>query len=223
MRYLLDTNSGSCPTNSTEDDLESGMFPFRSSESVPMSGRFVQYVHKHPPRCISSVNAKPTERSEPSLRLPRHQSIYHGYHSKDADTASFVVGCPCGCWVTYLLGYYVTSEGSRRADTGFVGPLCLECPQCRTVSEFFDTRKHGHDGEQGVNTHIIGTGRPNRFACPRCGEVPVIVLANFSYQGVEHFRGEMRERKQDFFNTFDVVVWCPECKVLVEVTSFECD
>jgi len=119
------------------------------------------------------------------------------------------------------LGYYVTTEG-RREDTVFVGPLSLECLKCGAVSEFFDTRRHGYDGEQGVNTHIVGEGRPDRFACPRCGESPVIACANFSYQGVEDFRGEMRKRTQDFFNTLDVVAQCMKCNALIEVTSFEC-
>jgi predicted RNA-binding Zn-ribbon protein involved in translation (DUF1610 family) len=191
-----------------------------------MPSEFVQYVHQRPPRCISGVNAKPTEHFRPTFRLPRHLTVYHGGYGEGdipgVDTVSFVIGCPCSCPAVYLLAYYVTYEGFRK-DTGFVGPLSLECPKCGTVSKFFDTRKHGYDGEQGVNTSIVGKGRPGRFACPQCGEVPVIVCVNFSYQGVEEFRGEMRERRQDFFNSLDVVVQCTKCNTLVEVTSFECD
>jgi predicted RNA-binding Zn-ribbon protein involved in translation (DUF1610 family) len=191
-----------------------------------MPSEFVQYVLQHPPRCISGVNPEPTPHSKPTLKLPRHLSVYHGqYGERDiagVDTASFVIGCSCGCRAAYLLGYYVISYGRHR-DTVFVGPLSLECSKCGAICEFFDTRKHGYDGEQGVNTCIIGKGRPDRFACPRCGEKPVIVRANFSYQGVEEFQGEMRERRQDFFNTFDVVAQCTNCNAQVEVTSFECD
>ena len=175
-----------------------------------MPSEFVQYVHQHPPRCLFGVNAKPIGHSKPTLRLPWHLSIYHGQYGVDdirgVDTASFVIGCPC-IVARLSLGYYVTSEGQRK-DTVFVGPLSLECPKCGEVSEFFDTRKHGHDGEQGINTYIIGKGKPNRLPVPAVGKRPVIVCVNFSYQEVERFRSEMRERKQDFFNTLDVVAQC---------------
>jgi hypothetical protein len=191
-----------------------------------MPDKFVQYVHQHPPRCISGLNAKPTRHHKPTIRLPGHLTIYHGQYGEGdipgVDTASFAIGCPCGCPAVYLLGYYVTSEGCRN-DTIFAGPLSLECPQCGAVSEFFDTRKHGYDGEQGLNTSILGKGKPDRFACPRCGERPVIVCPNFSYQGIEEFLGEMRERREDFFNSLDIVVQCTKCNSLVEATSFECD
>ncbi len=189
-----------------------------------MPGEVVRYVHQHPPRCISGVNGKPTGRSTPTLRLPWDQSIYHGQYGEEdilgVDTASFVIGCQCSCRAVYLLGYYVTPKGHK--DAVFVGPLSLECPKCGAVSRFFDTRNHGYDGEQGINTHIIGEGMPNRFACPDCGEAPVIVCVNFSYHGFERFYGEMWERRQDFFNTLDVVAQCTKCNALVEVTSFEC-
>lgn len=191
-----------------------------------MPNEFLQYVYQHPPRCISGVNVKPTEHSKPTLRLPSNLSVYHGQYGEGdihgVDTVSFVIGCPCSCRAVHLLGYYATSE-SRRNDRVFVGPLSLECPKCGVVSNFFDARQHGHDGEQGINTHITGKGKPDRFACPHCGEAPVVVYVNFSYQGGEEFRDEMRERKQDFFNTLDVAVECTKCSDLIEVTSFECD
>lgn len=191
-----------------------------------MPSKFVQYVHQHPPRCVANVNAKPTQHFKPTLRLPGHLSIYYeGYGEGDiagVDTASFIIGCPCNCRTVYLLGYCVTAEGHRE-DTYFGVPLSIECTTCGAISEFFDTREHGRDGEQGCNTHRIGVGKPDRFACPHCGEAPGIVCVNFSYQGVEDFDDEMLERKQDFFNTLDVVVQCMKCNALIEVTSFECD
>ena len=191
-----------------------------------MSGEFVQYVHQHPPRCISGVNAVPTQHFRPTLRLPRHLSTYHGQYGDGdihgVDPVSSVIGCSCGCRAVYLLGYNVLDEGPGK-DMVLVGPLSVKCQECGRVSKFFDTREHGYDGEQGCNTYIIGKGKPNKFSCPRCGEAPMIVCVNFSYQGVEGFRGEMRKRKQDFFNTLGVVVQCTKCNVLIEATWFECD
>ena len=190
-----------------------------------MPSKFVEYVHAKPPRCLSMVSAKPTERLIPTIKKPPHESIYYGDYGKPGDiegTASFIVGCSCGCFLVYLLGYNVMPENGH--DSVFVGPLGLECPRCGAVAEFFDTRKHGYDGEQGVNTHYVGTGDPSRVACPTCGETPMFVCVNFSYnQGVENFEGEMAKRSQDFFNTLDVVVQCSKCNCSIEVTSFECD
>jgi hypothetical protein len=107
-------------------------------------------------------------------------------------------------------------------DLIFAGPLFLECTHCGAVSEFFDSRRHGYDGEQGCNTHFVGEGQPDRFACTRCGVAPLIVRANFHYDGVEDFNGEMRKRPQDFFDGLDIVGMCTGCGSLVEITSFEC-
>jgi len=185
-----------------------------------MSSEQVQYFPPKPPRCIAALNPKRTRHSKPTLLLPSHLSVYQGLYDV-AITASFIVGCPCGERAVFLLGYYATNEG-RHKDRIFVGPLSIECPLCGVVSEFFDTRKHGWDGEQGVNTHIIGEANPQRFSCPNCGVAPMILCPNFCYEAPEEFEGEMRERPQDFFGGFDIVGQCTRCNALVEITSFEC-
>ena len=185
-----------------------------------MVSEYIQYVHEHPPRCIAGLNPKPTLHFEPTLRLPPHLTVYYGQYDV-ADTVSFVIGCPCGNRAVYLLGYFIET-GGRHNDSIFVGPLSLECPKCGLISEFFDTRQHGYDGEQGINTHTIGEGKPDKFACPHCGEAQMIVSPNFCYQGAEDFQGEMQERLQEFFGGFDVVGQCTRCNALVEITSFEC-
>lgn len=177
-----------------------------------MASALVQYVHQHPPRCIVDLNPKPTLHSKPTLLLPSNITVYHGAWA-EAETASFVIGCPCGNHAVYLLGYYHTTEG-RLPDTIFVGPLSLECPKCGVVSEFFDTRKHGYDGEQGVNTHITGEGKPNKFACPHCGVVPMILNPNFTYGWDVRLPGEMQP-VQDFFGSFDIVGQCTRCSSLL--------
>jgi hypothetical protein len=185
-----------------------------------MSSEQVQHVPRKPPRCITDLNPNPTRHSKPTLLLPPELSVYHGPYNL-ADTASFVIGCPCGERAVFLLGYYAETD-NHRMDNIFVGPLSIECPKCGVVSEFFDTRKHGYDGEQGVNTHIIGDGNPDRFACPHCGVAPMVLCPNFCYQGVESFRGEMRDRSQDFFGGLDVVGQCTRCNAIVEIAAFEC-
>jgi hypothetical protein len=180
----------------------------------------IQYVHQHPPRCVIGLRPKPTSHSNPTIRLPSHLSVYGGLYDS-SHIASFLIGCPCGHQSAYLLGYYVNIE-PRAEDTIFVGPLSLECPKCRQVTAFFDTRKHGYDGEQGINTHMIGEGNPHRFACPDCGVTPLILCVNFSYQGTEDLKGNMRQRLQDFFEGVDIVGQCTQCTSLIEITSFEC-
>lgn len=189
-------------------------------DTVYMKSEFVYYVHQFPPRCIAGLNPKPTEHFKPTILLPPYLSVYRAPYDV-SNTASFIIGCPCGNRALHLLGYSEKTKGSYR-DRLFVGSLRLECPKCGTVSEFFDTRNHGYDGEQGVNTHITGEGNPERFACPACGVVPMILCSNFSYQGIEDFQGEARKRLQDFFGTMDLVGQCSGCNALVEITSFEC-
>jgi hypothetical protein len=178
----------------------------------------IQYVLEHPPRCIAALRPKPVVLAVPTLRLPRNYSIYQGTYDHE-DIASFVVGCTCGCPSVYLLGYYITD---KKKFSGFVGPLSIECSACSLVSEVFDTRKHGYDGEQGVNTHYVGEGVPTRFNCPICGVVPMIVSTNFAYSDFAKLPSDMRARAQDFFDGFDIVCQCTRCNSVIEVTSFEC-
>ena len=170
-----------------------------------------------PTAMYNCVNPKPVDQAVPTLRLPSLHSIYSNYDR--ANTASFVVKCPCGCPSVYLSGYYVTND---REDTVFVGPLRIECSVCSQVSEFFDSRTHGYDGEQGVNTLIVGKGKPDRSSCPICGIVPMIVSVNFHYSDLEHLGSEMRKRAQDFFDGLDVTGQCTHCDSVIEITSFEC-
>lgn len=188
-----------------------------------MPSTFVEYVQSNPPTCLAGVNSKPARCPMPALAYP-NEFISPGKYSDrevlDIHTVPFQIGCSCGCFVVFLLGHNKVSE--YRKLPIFVGPLGIECSECEKVSEFFDTRKHGYDGEQGVNTHITGTGRPKRFACPSCRSLPTSLYARFTYQGVERFSGEMKVRPQDFFDTLDIVVQCSGCNVAVEVISFEC-
>jgi hypothetical protein len=190
-----------------------------------MTREYIQYVHQHPPRCIIELMSVPTKHSKPTFRLPPDLSVYHsgyGEEGEESDTASFIIGCSCGHRAVNLLGYYVSSETSR-GSVGFVGPLSLECEKCGKLSTFFDSRKHGYDGEQGVNTYIIGEGKSDKFACPRCGPTLLIVCANFTYHGAEDSSELMQKnRTQDFFRGFDVAGQCLKCNGLIEITSFEC-
>jgi hypothetical protein len=120
-----------------------------------------------------------------------------------------------------FLGYNIVLD-ERRGDKGLVEPLTIECSNCGSISEFFDTRKHGYDGEQGINTHIIGKGESERFGCPKCGVTPMMICANFHYQEIENLGTEMLKRPEDFFDGIDIVGQCLQCDALIEITSFEC-
>jgi hypothetical protein len=185
---------------------------------------FIEFVNSHPPRCVVGLNPKPVQATLPTMLLPPSLSVFNGVsaeiNSDSCPSPSFVIGCPCGHRSVYILGYDVPID---ETDTVvFVGPLRLECTQCGAVSELFDTRVHGFDGEHGINTHYIGEGAPTRFKCPRCGEVPFIVCAIFSYSGFDELYGKAREKPEDFFDDFTLTGQCGRCNSVVEVTSFEC-
>jgi len=179
----------------------------------------VQYVHRHPPRCISAFCPEPAPWKRPTILLPSHYSIYSGVHD-GANTASFTIACPCGNRSVHLLGYYALAANGDRV---FTCPFGLQCPECRSVTyPFFDATTDGFDGEQGVNTNITDEGRPKEYPCPRCGVMPMMVQPNFSYQGFEQAKGEERNRFQDFFTSFDVIGTCTRCKEIIEIAWFKC-
>lgn len=186
-----------------------------------MVSDIVQYVRQHPPRCIGTLRPEPSSPKRPTVLLPPHLSIYHKLRG-EAASVSFTIGCSCGNRAVYLLGYYAFIEG-RRQDRFFVGPLGLSCPECGAILELFDTREHGYDGEQGINTNIVGNGEPDSYECPQCGATPMILQPTFSYRDVEWPEGPMRERVQDYFDTFDITGTCARCKEVIEITWFECD
>jgi len=191
-----------------------------------MATEFIKFVHDHPPRCVADLNPKPTAQFEPSIKLPSHLTVFHDLcdpqESDYYDTVSFVIGCPCGKRAVHLLGYHITTEG-RRPDAFLVGPLSIECNECKLIFPFFDTRLHGYDGEQGVNTHSIGHGAPEVFRCPHCGPQPLIISASFTYVVDNEFKGVSRERPQDFFTGIVILAQCTKCNSLIEATWFECD
>jgi hypothetical protein len=188
-----------------------------------MPSKFVEYVQTHAPHCLAGIMTRPSGCPVPAIEFPNQFISPRKYSERETsgiDTVAFHIGCTCGCFAVYLLGFNKLSEHGKLPI--FVGPLSIECPECGAVTEFFDTRKHGYDGEQGVNTHITGTGKPDRFACASCRSLPMSIYVRFTYSGVDRFRGEMQARPQDFFETLDVVVQCTGCNVAVEVISFEC-
>jgi hypothetical protein len=181
---------------------------------------WAQYVHGHPPRCIAGLHPKPTPRPQPTWLLSPHVSVFRTW-TDDSYAPFFTVGCPCGHRAVALLGYYLPAARGDR-DRLLTGPLSLECGHCRAISDLFDTRKHGYDGEQGVNTHRVGEGEPDRFVCPRCGFQRLFLCVGCSYSDPEELEPAWPGRAQDFFGGFHVVGQCLRCGSIVEIASFEC-
>jgi hypothetical protein len=165
------------------------------------------------PRCISGLSSHAVALRPPTI-LARN-SVFQ-FPLNGAKTRCFAIGCSCGEPAAFLLGYHVRDEANAE---GFVGPLSLRCSNCKAVMEFFDTRMHGHDGEQGCNTYIVGNGTPDAFSCPRCGVAPFSLTVVFDYADSKPFPDE---RPEDFFTGFSVLGKCTKCDSIVEITSFEC-
>jgi hypothetical protein len=168
-----------------------------------------KYARRHPPRCVRELS--PELVTEPVAGLPP------GVPDEDA---AFRMRCPCGERACYVLGYFREDEGPRR-EMGFVSPLALECPRCGRVSELIDTRRHGHDGEQGCDCNMTGEGPRVRFPCPECGAAPLRVIACFNYGGHEYDPFDPEARPQDFFGWFTLRGECGRCGKLRLVTGFE--
>lgn len=80
----------------------------------------------------------------------------------------------------------------------------------------------GYDGEQGVNTHRVGEGEPDRFVCPQCGFQRLFLCVGFSYSEPEELGAEWPGRAEDFFGGFHVAGQCVRCGSVIEIGSFEC-
>jgi hypothetical protein len=178
------------------------------------------YIREHPPRCIAGLCLKHTPRPHPTWFLPPHLSVFRTW-TDNGDDIFFMVGCPCGHRAVSLLRYYLPAE-TRDRDQLLVGPLAIGCARCGDISDLLDTRKHGYDGEQGVNTYPVGEGKPERFVCPRCTFQCLFLCVGFSYSSPEGLEEAWSERAQDFFGSFHIVGQCLHCGSIIEIFSFEC-
>lgn len=181
---------------------------------------WAEHVREHPPRCIADLCPKETPRPWPTWFLPPHLSVFRTW-TDHGDDVFFMVGCPCGHRAVSLLSYYVPVETLDR-DKLLIGPLGVECGRCGSISDLFDTRKHGYDGEQAVNTYLVGEGKPDRFDCPQCGFSRLFLCVGFSYSEPEKLEQTWPGRAQDFFGGFHLVGQCLRCGSIIEIFSFEC-
>lgn len=169
---------------------------------------YVRVAHVNPPRCIAQL------RPLPLLELADGMEV-HPF------IAYFTVGCPCGGREAFLLGYPFKSS-PHDSEPFFLSPLAIECADCKQVSELFDSRQHGYDGEQGENCCKVGEGERVRVLCPNCGEAPMVIMPSFAYQFYDDDLDEWGDRMQDFFDGFGVDVRCVKCGRLTSPSGFEC-
>jgi Zn finger protein HypA/HybF involved in hydrogenase expression len=152
------------------------------------------------PSCLENVNAVSVSTGDPKLR-------------------AYKIGCTCGSSMQQLLGYSLESQ-SLPGEVVFVGPLSIECLSCGKRSLFFDSERHGHDGENESSVAMSGTGEPQQWSCPQCESSNIEVEVQMTYN-VEHEK-ENEERAEDFFSEIAVACKCRKCKKTFKATSIDC-
>lgn len=163
----------------------------------------VRWSWTHPPRCLSSVKAKPL--CSDQLK-EEHDEFAH-----------FALSCLCGEKGWHVSGYV--------PEPGLVlCPLRLKCADCGRSAEIFDVERHGYDAELGNGCcSRRAEGDEIQFRCPVCdasvSEVTVIV----SYQIDESDLDEKdKGRVSDLFDTFCLAVTCAHCGSERNVCGYEC-
>jgi hypothetical protein len=189
--------------------IELAELRFESERVVirPLLRNLRDYAYRRPPGCIKELNPIPLERNQGDL-------IRHYL------TAYFRVNCPCGERSCCLLGYFHDGEGPNPANS-FVGPLALKCSDCGRISELFDARLHGHDGEKGCDGNLVGAGQRVHFLCPHCGAAPMALFAGFSYDRLSYDPLDIDSRPQDIFAWFSLCGDCSRCGKRVKVIDLQ--
>jgi rubredoxin len=118
-----------------------------------------------------------------------------------------------------LLGYILESQ-SLPGEMVFVGPLSIECPSCGKRSVFFDSERHGYDGENESSVAMRGSGEPQHWSCPQCESTTVEIEVQMTYN-VEPDE-ENEERAEDFFSEISVACKCRKCDKTFNATSIDC-
>jgi hypothetical protein len=200
------------------------------------------YFQDNPPRCIKEFKTEPVSLGgvefdgHPSLEVSLNPVVNRKIHTPVNINTVFRLRCGCGHTKAYILGRYRPIPKEYHQAFGpffFDAPLALRCEFCNTVTELFDARTHGYNGEMGLSSIRSGntetgkdreSGERTEFKCEKCGPVPIEAIVRFEYpddlfdEGLCAFAG----REQDLFTWFSVVGRCSRCGQLIEVTDFEC-
>jgi hypothetical protein len=106
----------------------------------------------------------------------------------------------------------------------FIAPFALECATCSTVTELFDPRLHGYDGEQHSSAGMTGQGPRQYFVCAACQQTlfEIAVSLDYPFDDAEFEAGDVGERPQDYFAGFSLDGQCCHCHTTLEIAGYEC-
>lgn len=202
--------------------------------SVPIQDQ-ARYFRDNPPRCVERFEVEPVSLSEvefdghPGTDAFLDPVVNGKIHAPVNINTVFRLRCGCGHTKAYVLGRYRPMPKEYHQACGpffFDAPLALQCESCNAVSELFDARIHGYNGEMGLSwiRPEEESEEREKFKCEKCGPVPMEVIVRFEYPD-DLFDEEpcgFAGREQDLFTWFSVLGRCSRCQQLIEVTDFEC-
>jgi hypothetical protein len=125
-------------------------------------------VRSRPPRCLRRLTTR---------RVPVPAKWGHGVAMRWDAAAAWKLACPCGKAQGALLGHPLADLNPEvPRDKSFVSPFSFRCARCDLTTKFLDTDVDGTgaelarlDGDDIGCAAYRGTGRKQRFPCPKCG------------------------------------------------------
>lgn len=169
---------------------------------------YLQYMQDHPPRCIASCAAVPSDEME---------SIARGAYG--AYTTVFQIGGNDGRQEWPVWGHVESGHPMRSS------PILVGSSQVDDAVFVFDEMRDGYNGEFDLAFGPDETaGPPTEVSCPECGTNLLSLTAVFQYSGdnEELDEDDLIARRQDFFAWFALLARCSKCPWKGVIADIEC-
>lgn len=190
---------------------------------------FVQYLSKHPPRCIAGFVAEPIRVTSESLGHPSQKELANPgsellvpLESPEYICPAFALSCKCGNREFRIKCFSWFSPEFN--EVVVLSPIELKCVSCGRMSEVIDTDKHGYDPEVcGDSATYRAIGERIFFSCVGCKSQVFRILVQFE-QAVDVLTSSEIDasiRIEDRFTWFTLFGACADCAIACRVADFE--
>ena len=160
----------------------------------------LEYMKKHPPRCIRGHTSKVSQDIEEFSQKNYGKNI-----------TVFAIKCKCG-----------SPSGKLLVPDEF-GPISFKCHECANNMVVFDPAQHGYDGELGHNNEIKKSDS-HKYKCVCCGENTFVNACGFQYSGETDVLEdeELDIQPEDLYGWFFLMAKCKKCGNIECAYEWEC-
>jgi hypothetical protein len=186
-----------------------------------LQGWIIDHVKEHPPRCLAGLAV--------DYRCAAARAVLSGGEDSSPQVVTFALGPRTGDERPTLLGHYLGREWPDHcaplvSGRILVSPLFLRWNPSGSLVPVFDHRKDGYNAEIGCpSSHEVSRNPLTEWVPPvECHSPVYVARLGYSICYDEDLLDNMRERPQDFFDVFSLVVYCQASERIWFVTEFEC-